>query len=88
MGSGHLKPIFSLRLNSIPSPDFSVCWDLLGIKVLTGDEYSTIQGVARIFPEVRTIFQPPPAPNLTGRRTHIDIIVLSFVYYEDRPEWK
>ena len=60
MGSGHLKPIFSLRLNSIPSPDFSVCWDLLGIKVLTGDEYSTIQGIARIFPEVRTIFQPPP----------------------------
>ena len=60
MGSGHLKPTFSLRLNSIPSPDFSVCWDSLGIKMLTGDEYSTIRGVARIFPEVRTIFQIPP----------------------------
>ena len=62
MGSGHLKPIFSLRLNSIPSPDFSVCWDSLGIKMLTGDEYSTIRGVARIFPEVRKISQNPPPP--------------------------
>ena len=31
---------------------------------------------------------PPPTPHLTLRSTHIDIIVLSFVYCKDRPEWK
>ena len=62
MGSGHLKPIFSLRLNSIPSPDFSVCWDLLGIKVLTGDQYSTIQGRSQDFSRGTHNFSHPPPP--------------------------
>ena len=65
MGSGHLKPIFSLRLKSIPSPDFSVCWDLLGIKVLTGDEYSTIQGRSQNFSRgTHNFSHPPPRPQL------------------------
>ena len=29
-----------------------------------------------------------PTPNLTGRSTHIDVIVLSFVFCKDRPELK
>ena len=30
-----LNPVFPLRLNSKPSPDFSVCKVLSGIRVLT-----------------------------------------------------
>ena len=28
---------------------------------------------------------PPPTPNLTGRSTDMDVIMLSFVYCKDRP---
>ena len=47
------------------------------------------RGVARIFSEVRKIFQislpPPQTPNLTGKSICIDVIMLSFVYCKDRP---
>ena len=30
---------------------------------------------------------PTPTPSLTGRSTHMDVVMLSFVYCEDRPGW-
>ena len=30
---------------------------------------------------------PTPTPSLTGRSTHMDIVMLYFVYCEDRPGW-
>ena len=47
-------------------------------------ELSVFRGVARIFPEVRRVFQiSPPSPytipNLTGRSTRIDVIILGLL---------